>query len=501
MKILTRDEIRAVETRAFEKYFTEAQLMLRAGEACFDKIIKYYGKQLPASRVAVLCGNGKNAGDGFVLARLLCTYGADAFIVLTDKEPVLPEPCQYFEEALSAGVQIYHFHEAELQADFIVDCIFGIGFHGTPRAPFDAVFDAVNTSGATVIAIDTPSGTDATTGEAVQAVRADLTIAISTLKYAHVLPPANSCCGKTVVAQIGIPEDCYTGPYVQTISKTEVKHAFPRPDKNANKGTFGHLLSICGSYRMPGAAVFCAKGALRTGVGLVKCVFPKSAYPFLAAHLTQPIFEPVTENEEKTLSMGALTGILEELPWADAVVIGCGLGVNDDTSVIVSQILRECKKSILIDADGINCLCENINLLQDINIPVVLTPHPGEMARLTGRTVSEVQNDRIGIAKDFASRYGVVVVLKGANTVVTDGKTVLVNTNGNNGMAMGGSGDLLSGMIASFLAQGMDALSAAKAGVFIHGLCGDLTAGELSKRGMTVEDMADLLGALMSEFE
>ena len=221
----------------------------------------------------------------------------------------------------------------------------------------------------------------------------------------------------------------------------------------------------------------------------------------MAAHLTQPIFEPVTENEQKTISMGALTGILEGLPWADAVVIGCGLGVNDDTSILVSQVLKECKKPVLLDADGINCLSESITILQDIHTPVVLTPHPGEMARLCGKTVERVQTDRVGTAVDFARRYGVILVLKGADTVITDGEQVCMNRTGNPGMAMAGCGDLLSGMIGSFLAQGLEPLAAAKAGVYIHGLCGDITARELSARGMTVADMTELLGALMSEFE
>ena len=404
MRILTRDEIRAVENRAFDGLFTEAQLMERAGLACADKMLALYGDQMKGQPVAVVCGNGKNAGDGFVIARRLRAADVPAYIVLADQAPTLPEPLAYYNAAVEDGVEVRPFSNEAVHAPFVVDCVFGIGFHGAPRAPFDMVFAAINDSGATVIAVDTPSGTDATTGAAEQAVRADLTIAISTLKYAHVLPPSNGLCGKTVVVNIGIPESCYREPYAHTVTKKEVQAALPKLNKNANKGSHGHLLQICGSYRMPGAAVICAGGALRTGVGLLKCVCPKSAYPLLAAHLTQPIFEPVTENEQKTISMGALTGILEGLPWADAVVMGCGLGVNDDTSVLVSQVLKECKKPVLLDADGINCLSESITILQDIHTPVVLTPHPGEMARLCGKTVERVQADRVGTAVDFARR-------------------------------------------------------------------------------------------------
>lgn len=501
MRILTRDEIRAVENRAFDGLFTEAELMQRAGLACADKMLSVYGDAMQGKKTAVVCGNGKNAGDGFVIARRLREAGLPAVIVLADQEPHLPEPLQYYQSAVAAGVPVEPFSAEAVQVPFVVDCIFGIGFQGAPRAPFDTVFAAVNAANATVIAVDTPSGTDATTGAAELAMRADLTIAISTLKYAHVLPPSNDLCGRTVVVNIGIPESCYQEPYAHTITKKEVQAALPKLNKNANKGSNGHLLQICGSYRMPGAAVICAGGALRTGVGLLKCVCPKSAYPLLAAHLTQPIFEPVTENEQKTVSMGALTGIIQGLPWADAVVLGCGLGVNDDTAVLVSQVLRECKVPILLDADGINCLSESITILQDIYTPVILTPHPGEMARLCGTTVASVQADRVGTAVAFAKRFGVIVVLKGADTVVTDGTQVWVNRTGNPGMAMAGCGDLLSGIIGSFLAQGVAPLEAAKAGVYLHGLCGDLTARELSRRGMTVADMTELLGALMSEFE
>ena len=382
-----------------------------------------------------------------------------------------------------------------------MDCIFGIGFHGEPKAPFNEVFDAVNHSGAAVISIDTPSGTDATTGEVVNAVRADLTIAVSTLKFAHVLPPANSYCGKVVTVNIGIPEDCYDDDYAHTIVKADIKNNFPKRDKNSHKGSFGHQLNICGSYLMPGAAVISAKAALKTGVGLLKCVFPKSIYPVMTSHMTQPIFKPVCENEQKTVSIGAMNDIFEELKWADSIAVGCGLDNNDDTQVIVGQIIKSSEVPVVLDADGINAAAPFIDIIKDKKAPLIITPHPAEMARLIKEDTAYVQSHRIEVAKAFAKENDVILVLKGANTIVTDGNAVFVNTNGNAGMAMGGTGDMLTGMIGSFLAQGLAPLEAARSAVFIHGLCGDITASELSQRGMTVEDMLSLLGALMSEFE
>ncbi len=501
MKILTAKQIRTVEERAFRGEFTEEGLMKSAGTACFNKILKKYGDELKNKKIAVFCGNGKNAGDGFVIADLLCRNGINACIVLADKEPEIKEPKLYFEEAVQNGTHVYGFDEFAFDCDFIVDCLFGIGFKGEPRAPFNDVINAVNSSGAVVIGIDTPSGTDATTGKCINAVRCDYTIAISTLKYAHILPPANEYCGEITAVNIGIPEKYYDNNYANTITGSEVKALFGKRAKNSHKGTFGHQLNICGSYQMSGAAVICAMAALKSGVGLLKCAFPKSIYPVMTSHLISPLFKPLCENEKKTLSIGAVNDIFDELKWADSVAVGCGLGNNDDTQVIVGQVLKTSEVPVVLDADGINSAVPFIDIIKDRKAPLVITPHPAEMARLIGEDTVYVQSNRIDIAKAFAKENDCIIVLKGANTVVTDGKEVFVNTTGNPGMAMGGTGDMLTGMLASFIAQGISPFDAAKSAVYIHGLCGDITANELSQRGMTVEDMLSLLGALMSNFE
>lgn len=501
MRILTAREIKDVENRAFQNEFTEEGLMKCAGEACFNRIMKKYGSDIADKKVAVFCGNGKNAGDGFVIANLMADSGVDVSIVIADKEPELDEPLMYFNEAVDNNVRVIHFNDFDFNCDYIVDCLFGIGFKGEARPPFNDVISAINDSDSIVISIDTPSGTDATTGEAINAVRADYTIAISTLKYAHILPPANDYCGDITTVNIGIPQKYYDTCKVNTITKNDVKACFTKVSKNAHKGSLGHQLNICGSYLMPGAAVICAKAGIKTGVGLLKCAFPKSIYPVMTSHLIQPIFKPLCENEQKTLSIGGINDILDELSWADSVAIGCGLGNNDDTQVIVGQVIKTSEVPVILDADGINAVVPFIDIIKDKKAPLILTPHPAEMARLIGEDVAYVQSNRIDVARAFAKENDVIVVLKGANTIVTDGNQVMVNTNGNPGMAMGGAGDMLTGMIASFVAQGIAPFSAAMAGVYIHGLCGDITASELSKRGMTIEDMLELLGALMSNFE
>lgn len=501
MRILTPKQMKAAENAAFRKYFTEAELMKAAGDSCADIIIKKYAARLENNRVAVVCGNGKNAGDGFVIAKRLGEIGAVSEIVLADRAPELEEPLLYYNEAVQCGIKTYSAAEYDFGCAVIIDCLFGTGFHGEVKAPFQGVIEKINASGALVIAIDVPSGTNAETGEADLAVKADLTIAVSDYKFCHVLPPSNAFCGKTVVAHIGIPDDCYDACSVNTITKQYVKSLFKKRDKNCHKGSNGRQLNICGSYLMPGAAVISAEAALKTGVGLLECAFPKSIYPVMTSHLIQPIFSPLCENENKTVSIGALSEIYEKLAAADAVLIGCGLGNNDDTQVVVNEIVKAAHIPLVIDADGINSLKVNIDVLKDSDAEIILTPHPAEMGRLIGESAQYVQQNRIDCARAFAREYGVVVVLKGANTVITDGERVLVNLKGNPGLAMAGTGDMLAGMAASFAAQGIPAFDAAAAAVYIHSLCGDITAAEISTRGMTVEDMLELLGALMSEFE
>ena len=500
MYILTADEIRAVETDCFKYYSTEAELMLKAGTACAESIIEKYGDSLVNGSVAVLCGNGKNAGDGFVIARLLYAHGANAKIILCDKEPEIAEPLKYYNEAVMSGVPVEFFNNSVLSADYIVDCIFGIGFHGEARSPFDKVFETVGNSSATVISVDTPSGTNATDGSACKnAVKADFTIAISTLKYCHALPPSNALCGEIKVVNIGIPDDCYNDDYATAIKIDDVKKLIPPLEYNSNKGSNGHLLCLCGSYKMPGAGVICCESAIRSGVGLVKLTVPKSAYPIVASHLVQPIFNPVEESNGM-YSEKAIDEISNDMQWASAIVLGCGMGVSDDTRKITEFVLKNSKVPVILDADGINCITLSIDILKDVKVPVVLTPHPGEMSRLVSKSVEEVQSNRVEVAKDFAKKYGVLIALKGANTIVTDGETVFVNMSGNPAMAMGGTGDMLSGIIGSFVAQGINPYDATKAGVFIHGLSGDNVSKAISQRGITVFDMIDRLGALMSEF-
>lgn len=273
------------------------------------------------------------------------------------------------------------------------------------------------------------------------------------------------------------------------------KAVFNRPD-DSNKGTLGSLLCICGSYGMAGAAIMAGKAALRCGIGLLKIAVPKSIYPVCATNILESVYYPLEETSNGVISSKNTDFLLEMCEKSSAVVIGCGLSVCDDTKNLVQSVITNCEKPLVIDADALNCICNKPEILKNLKAPAIITPHPGEMARLLHSTPKAVNSSRENTAINFAKKFGVVTVLKGAGTIIAspDGE-VYINHTGNSGMATGGSGDVLSGIIGSLLAQGASPINAAAAGVFLHGTIGDLAAEKLGKISMLPTDMIDMIPA------
>lgn len=271
------------------------------------------------------------------------------------------------------------------------------------------------------------------------------------------------------------------------------KAVFNRPD-DSNKGTLGSLLCICGSYGMAGAAIMAGKAALRCGIGLLKIAVPKSIYPVCATNILESVYYPLEETSNGVISSKNTDFLLEMCKKSSAVVIGCGLSVCDDTKNLVQSVITNCEKPLVIDADALNCICNKPEILKNLKAPAIITPHPGEMARLLHSTPKTVNSNRENTAIDFAKKFGLVTVLKGAGTIIAspDGE-VYINHTGNSGMATGGSGDVLSGIIGSLLAQGAAPINAAAAGVFLHGTIGDLAAEKLGKISMLPTDMIDMI--------
>ena len=507
--IVTGSQMYAAEKNAVNRGSDFPELMERAGNACADIIYNEYCRQ-GSVKALVLCGKGKNGGDGFVIARILQEEGVDTTAALLCSEPaegdqlanylLLKKTCAVIADCTG---DINALSELISEADIIIDALFGTGFRGALPAFLADAAKAVNSSGKTLIAVDVPSGVNCDTCEIQGEVfEADMTIAISAYKPVHITKPYNSVCGIVRVADIGITDGDYDSD-VFTLDIDDIKSFLPERKADSNKGTFGHALCVCGSYKMPGAAYMSVSGALRTGAGLVTAAFPKSAYPALAVKLTEALLLPCDESDGGTFSADSMPFLLEASKKASSALIGCGLGLCDDTINLVSSFIKDSVIPIVIDADGLNAVSGNPGILRELKAPAVITPHPGEMSRLTGKTIDEIIGSPVETAREFAKEYNCTVVLKGANTVVCGegGKRVYINRTGNNGLSKGGSGDLLAGMLVSLIAQGMNPFDAACAAVFMHGDCADKLAAKLSKRGMLVSDMIAYLPEYYGEFE
>ena len=510
MRVLNASQMYNAETEQTKEGITFLRLMENAGSACARAIMNSFDTK---NNICVVCGNGKNGGDGYVIARKLMQAGYKVSLVMAFGEPKAQDAVTMSEQlSLMGGVTEYtwgkgQYRAAIQRADVIVDAIFGIGYKNRENEQAEEVFSLINGSRAKKVAIDIPSGCECDSKSFPENyIKADMTIAISCLKPIHVFKPICTVCGEIKIVEIGLSNDIMEsleGEKLKVLTQKEARELFPKRDLMGNKGTFGRAISICGCKNMQGAAVLAAQGALRIGAGLVTACFPECAYCAIAPKLTEQLMLPLASNLQGTFSRGAINALVENINKNDVVLLGCGLGLNLETKDIVAEIVANCEKPLIIDADGINALSQNIDILKNKKAPILLTPHPGELARLTGRSIAEIEQGRTQITKEFANKYGVTVLLKGANTVIAkpDSDEYYVNITGNQGMAKGGSGDLLSGIILGLAAQGLSLYDAAVLGAFIHGKAGDKARDEYSLCSMTASDCVDMLKFVIKDYE
>ena len=479
MKVLTAEQIRIAEDNAVKcGIFSYAQLMKLAGDAATREIINRY--DVINKKVCVLCGNGNNGGDGLVIASNLKRYGADVTLLLPLGLPNT-HTASNFVDCISDFSVIEDFVG---EFDFIIDSLFGIGLNRFLSEDISNLIDKINSYNCNKISIDVPSGVFCDGGIVKNAFKADLTLSFSCYKPCQLLPNTSYYCGKTIVLDIGLPLNEYA--YL-TIEKPEkIIRA-----KNSHKGTFGTALLICGSYGMCGAEILAAKSALRSGVGIVKAIVCDKNYSAFTCSVPEAVTIPVN-----TTSNGAPevfnTTIFSVLSSSSALLIGCGLGQSAESKDLVFRTLNLTKMPVVIDADGINAIANNISIIRKIKAPVILTPHPAELARLCYTTTEEIESNRIKFAKNFSVENGCYLVLKGCNTIVsTPNGKLFFNTTGNDGLATGGSGDVLSGMIVSRLAQGYDVTTAILNSVWIHGAIADELAKTVSTRAILPSDIVE----------
>jgi NAD(P)H-hydrate epimerase len=510
MRVLNTAQMREADRRTIEDVGLPAiVLMENAGrevaaaiEAAFD--------DLALSQITVLCGPGNNGGDGFVVARALAAKaGGVAVYVIggaaasTGDARANLRVLQYLDvveiiEIANAAAWKVEGPDA-LDADLVVDALFGTGVRVPLTGLYETIVANVNAAGRPVVSIDLPSGLSADTSEVPgPAIRAAMTVTLGAPKLPLVLPPAEAYAGEMIVADIGIPAsvvNALDGPRVEVLTRRDVgRFVLPRA-ADSHKGDYGRILIVAGSRGLTGSASLCARAALRSGAGLVTVATPASAVPIVASLGAEYMTLPLDEAADGTVAASALDHLLAFK--ADVIALGPGLGRTASAAAVVHGLVERSSVPLVLDADALIAFAGKADrLVGRDGVDIVVTPHPGEMAALTGQSIDDVQADRLDVARTFASAHHVHVILKGHRTLVAspDG-AVAINTTGNPGMATAGAGDVLTGMVAAWFAQLHHAEDAARLAVYLHGLAGDLAAVDRGEVALVAGDLIDRLGA------
>lgn len=512
-RILTVPQMIFCEQKSAETGVSLAQLMDSAGEKLAGHILRICRERM-TKNVVILAGKGNNGGDGLVAANILRDSGVIPTIVLCCGQPATDLSKAAFER-LNKDIPVEIFENGQdiptiAQADILVDCIFGTGFKGQIRDNMRPLFSAVESSHSYVIACDIPSGANAQSGEISEGtVSADLTITFHRRKLGMVLSPAKYQCGKIITEDIGIPDnspDCECAQmkdHIDDINSSEFfRSLLPSRPPWGHKGTFGKIVSVCGSESYIGAAGISALAAMRTGVGLINLCTPKSVISSLSSRMPECTYSAMKTDSEGFMTAENVPEILKKLETADCLLLGCGLGHTSETEMLVAELTENSPCPVILDADGINSVCPNINVLLKKKSTVILTPHPAELARLCGVSTKEVLSDRHKYASELAQNYGVTVVSKGAETLICSGNVTRIVSAGNTALSKGGSGDMLAGIIASFTAQSpLNTAENAMLGCYVMGKTAEMLSSERSERGMLATDIIEALPVFLKRLE
>ena len=499
-------EMREIDRLTIEKHGVPSLvLMERAGTAVADAIVERFAR--PAKQgVLIVAGKGNNGGDGFVVARLFKKRRIDcAVALLAGKDELSPDATHNLHAFLKLKGKVVEIPTGGLESlarqmsgkGLLVDAIFGTGMKNEVTGHFADVITCMNTSGLPVVAVDIPSGLHTDTGISLGvAVQAEMTVALGYAKIGEVIYPGLDYVGDLAVADIGLDADAVreVDPKTELLVQEEIQRLIPGREPDTHKGTYGHVLAMAGARGKTGAAILACRAAMRMGAGLVTLTGPRALNDIFAGSLVEVMTEPLGDKDAE-----ALPPITDEewrrlLERKDAFLFGPGIGVSECTHNALRWLIRNLEVPWVIDADGLNNLALEIDRLPHAKTPPILTPHPGEMARLLNKDTATVNQDRIGTARAFAAANRCYLVLKGARTVMAmpDGK-VFINSTGNPGMASGGMGDVLAGILAALLGQGLAPEEAMKLGVYLHGFAGDLVASKKGQVGLIATDVIEEL--------
>jgi hydroxyethylthiazole kinase-like uncharacterized protein yjeF len=512
MRILNAAQMREADRFAIEEVgIPSLVLMENAGRQVVAAMEAAFEPRLNG-RVAVLCGRGNNGGDGFVVARTLLQRGVDAAVfVIGALADVRGDARTNLEILGRLGVtvveigdeQSWELHFSEIsQCTLIVDAIFGTGLKAPLAGMMETVVADVNASAIPIVSIDLPSGLSADTPHIIgDCIDASMTVTLGAPKLPLVLPPGEEHAGDVVIADIGIPHEVIAaveGQRIELLTPEQLREVVEPRAADSHKGDFGRVTVVAGSRGKTGAAHLAAMGALRSGAGLVTVATPASVLPIVASMAAEFMTEPLAESPDATVAEAAIEELLALRH--DVIACGPGLGRGPGVAAFVRALLDRATVPLVLDADALTVLADHPGaLVGNDERDVIITPHPGEMARLVGSSIEEVQANRIDVARDFATTHRLYVVLKGHRTLIaTPDGHLYINPTGNAGMATGGTGDVLTGMIAAWLAQLLDAEAACRLAVFLHGAAGDLAEADEGQAAMTATDLIGYLGAALN---
>lgn len=503
MWLVTPKQMKELDRRTIqEKKVSGITLMERAGTGVVTHLLQHYGSQ-KGKRVLVFCGKGNNGGDGFVVARLLHEKNALLKVIMMTPHQELSKDAKTmyrrFTKKAKPSQIFVQPNEGKLEslthnAHLIIDGLLGTGLSASIRDPYTTVIETINASEAYTVAIDIPSGLDSESGAIMGgAVRADLTVTLGCPKIGLYVGDAIDQVGQIEIVDIGIPKTYIKDlkPQTQLLAQELIRPIIPPRLPSSHKGNFGHAGIIAGSPGKAGAPALAAMGALRIGTGLVTVATPETVTPIVESKLLEIMSQRLPETAEHLLGLEAYSALQSFCQNKSALGFGPGMGISSSTTELLSNLLPHVAAPCVLDADALNNLGGHLDIFSHMQQLPVLTPHPGEMARLLPDTSSRTINkDRIGIARDFATQYRVILILKGANTIIANplGHVAICPT-GNAGMASAGMGDVLTGMITGLVAQGLSSWNAAQTGVYIHGLAGDLAAMTIGEPGLIASDV------------
>lgn len=518
MKVVTPDMMGKMDKITIEEFgIPGIVLMENAGREVANTIIDLWrNNKCDNKKVTIICGKGNNGGDGFVAARYLINNGFDVRVVLlAPPEEVKGDAKVNLDILTNINADIkYILREADIKDIFnfccesfiIVDAIFGTGLRGKIRGLASDIIFAINKVNVPKLAVDIPSGVCGSTGKILgDAVKSHWTVTMALPKIGLTLYPGAEYVGNLIVGNIGMPNQVKNEAISagELVEGKDVAYFFKQYPRDAHKGTFGRVFVLAGSSGMSGAACLAGEAAIKSGAGLVTVGTPNSIQDILATKSTEIMTLGLRETKNRTLSIDALDEALDFAERCDSVAIGPGLSQEEGTQRFVLEFVKRCKAPMVIDADALNALARDLKVIENAKVPVIITPHPGEMARLLSTSLQKVQEDRVRFAKFAAKKFSCTAVLKGAATLTaTANNELFINSTGNPGMATGGSGDVLTGVIAAFLARGLKPWQAAVAGVYIHGLAGDLASKNIGEISLTAGDLIDFLpGAFIHVFK